>query len=44
MAAAVGDFFDLFGGGRSIEEHPKRLHEDLDSLAIDALHEAWPCK
>lgn len=27
-----------------LETHPKRLHEKFLGLALEALHEAWPCK
>jgi hypothetical protein len=27
-----------------IERRPQRMHEDFRQLAIEALHEAWPCK
>jgi hypothetical protein len=27
-----------------IERRPQRMHEDFRELAIEALHEAWPCK
>jgi hypothetical protein len=27
-----------------IERRPERMHEDFGSLAIEAMHEAWPCK
>jgi hypothetical protein len=26
-----------------IERRPQRMHEDFRRLAIEALHEAWPC-
>src|SRR5262245_18516067 len=26
-----------------IERRPQRMHENFKSLAIEALHEAWPC-
>ena len=26
-----------------IERRPQRMHEDFRGLAIEALHEAWPC-
>jgi hypothetical protein len=26
-----------------IERHPQRMHEDFRELALEALHEAWPC-
>jgi Rap1a immunity proteins len=26
-----------------IERRPERMHEDFRYLAIEALHEAWPC-
>ena len=29
---------------RYIEAHPKKMDEALQSLAIEALHNAWPCK
>ena len=28
----------------SIERRPQRMHEDFRDLAIEAMHEAWPCK
>jgi hypothetical protein len=27
-----------------IERRPQRMHEDFGVLAVEALHEAWPCK
>jgi hypothetical protein len=27
-----------------IERRPEQMHEDFVSLAIEAFHEAWPCK
>jgi hypothetical protein len=27
-----------------IERRPQRMHEDFRNLAIEAWHEAWPCK
>jgi Rap1a immunity proteins len=27
-----------------VERRPQRLHEDFRNLAIEAFHEAWPCK
>ncbi|WP_422388713.1 Rap1a/Tai family immunity protein [Afipia carboxidovorans] len=29
---------------RYMESHPDTLHQDFKWLAIQALHEAWPCK
>jgi len=29
---------------RYVEAHPGRMHETLHGLAIEALHDAWPCK
>jgi hypothetical protein len=29
---------------RYAENHPERLHEPLIWLAMQALHDAWPCK
>jgi hypothetical protein len=27
-----------------IQRRPQRMHEDFQDLAIEAFHEAWPCK
>jgi Ssp1 endopeptidase immunity protein Rap1a len=27
-----------------IHRHPERMHEDFKQLALEALHEAWPCR
>lgn len=27
-----------------LEQHPERLHEDFRMLALEAMHEAWPCE
>jgi len=27
-----------------IERHPQRMHEPFARLAVEAWHEAWPCK
>jgi cytochrome c5 len=27
-----------------IGRHPQRMHEDFRTLAIEAMHEAWPCR
>src|SRR5262245_48976535 len=27
-----------------IERRPERMHEDFRSLAVEVMHEAWPCK
>jgi hypothetical protein len=27
-----------------IERRPQRMHEDFRMLAVEAFHEAWPCK
>src|SRR5262245_40957951 len=27
-----------------IERRPQRMHEDFRQLAVEAFHEAWPCK
>jgi len=27
-----------------IERRPQRMHEDFRTLAVEAMHEAWPCK
>jgi Rap1a immunity proteins len=27
-----------------VERRPQRMHEDFRGLAIEAMHEAWPCK
>jgi hypothetical protein len=29
---------------RWLDQHPQRWHEDFRSLALLALHDAWPCK
>jgi hypothetical protein len=29
---------------RYIEERPQRIHESFNALALEALHDAWPCK
>jgi hypothetical protein len=29
---------------RYVENHPERLHEPLIWLAMQALHDAWPCR
>jgi len=27
-----------------IERRPERMHEDFRGLALEAIHEAWPCR
>jgi hypothetical protein len=27
-----------------IERRPQRMHEDFRNLAVEAMHEAWPCR
>ena len=27
-----------------IERRPQRMHEDFRTLALEAMHEAWPCR
>ena len=27
-----------------LDQHPERWHEDLTKLAMQAMHDAWPCK
>lgn len=29
---------------RYIEEHPQRMHKPFLNLAVEALHDAWPCR
>jgi len=26
-----------------IEAHPERIHDDFTELALEAMHDAWPC-
>ena len=26
-----------------IEAHPERMHDDFTELALEAMHDAWPC-
>ena len=27
-----------------LDEHPERMHEDFRALALEAFHQAWPCR
>jgi hypothetical protein len=27
-----------------LEAHPERMHEDFRGLALEAIHDAWPCR
>ena len=27
-----------------LDDHPERMHEDFRELALEAFHQAWPCR